>query len=301
MLLMLAEPTNKSKSKKESNNQRIKNIVICADDFGQTPAVSEGIIQLLVAGKINATSCLVNSNYWEDSAAKLKNIYKESMQIGLHLNLTEGKPLTNVTCLQRGELFIGLSPLLIKAFTYRLNKDQIYQELKAQLEQFMTVWGQKPNFLDGHQHIHHLPIVRDVVLDLYREFDLAENKTYVRSVANMVGVTGLKPKIIVATGAKKLERLLDKHAVPHNTTFSGAYNFAENRDFAKVFGEALENITDGGLIMCHPGVSSREYSDVLAKSRPKELAYFLSDEFTQKMSQCGIILLYNMRLSRDKS
>ncbi len=290
MLLMVTECMDKFKSKKKSHNQRIKNIVVCADDFGQTPAVSEGIIQLLVAGRINATSCLVNSGYWSDSAVELKCIYKESMQIGLHLNLTEGEPLTDISSLRRNGLFVGLNPLLIKAFSFQLKKEEIYQELKAQLEQFMTVWGQKPDFLDGHQHIHHLPVVREVVLDLYRKFDLSEHKTYVRSVVNMVGVTGLKSKIIVATGAKKMERLLGKHVIPHNTTFSGAYDFAENSDFAEVFGEALEGITDGGLIMCHPGVDSSAYPDVLAKSRPKELAYFLSDGFTQKMSQCNVVL-----------
>lgn len=290
MLLMLAEPRNKAIAKKEHKNKMIKSITICADDFGQTPAVSDGIIQLLVADKINATSCLVNSSYWAESAVKLRGSYKASMQIGLHLNLTEGKPLTGIACLQRGELFVGLNPLLIRAFTYRLNKTQIYHELKAQLERFISVWGQKPDFLDGHQHIHHLPVVREVVLDLYREFDLTEYKTYVRSVANMVGVAGIKPKIIVATGAKKMARLLDKDTVPHNKTFSGAYDFAEGSDFAKVFGEALENITNGGLIMCHPGVDSSAYPDVLAKSRPKELAYFLSDEFTRKMGQCGVVL-----------
>ncbi len=261
-----------------------KKVIICADDFGQNPAVTSGILQLLKCGKINATSCLVNSKYWVTSAVELKQIYNDKMRVGLHLNLTEGKPLTEIKCLERDELFMGLNPLLIKAFTCRLKSQEIYQELKAQLQTFIDGWGKSPDFIDGHQHIHHLPVVRKILMQLYKEFGLSASQTWIRSVANMVGVRGLKPKIIVGTGAKKLEKLLKQNDVPHNTTFSGAYDFDPENDFAKTFGKALASITDGGLIMCHPGEVSDKYSDSLSHSRPKELAYFMSNSFIECMA-----------------
>ncbi|MDA7742155.1 ChbG/HpnK family deacetylase [Francisellaceae bacterium] len=267
-----------------------KKITICADDFGQNPAVTAGVLQLLKCGKINATSCLVNSKYWEASAVELKQIYNDKMQVGLHLNLTEGKPLTDTKCLKRDGAFMGLNPLLIKAFTCRLKSQQIYQELKAQLQKFISVWGQNPDFIDGHQHIHHLPVVRKVLMQLYKEFGLATSQTWVRSVSNMAGVSGLKPKIIVGTGAKKLEKLLKQNDIPHNTTFSGAYDFNPENDFAETFGKALAAITDRGLIMCHPGEASDRYPDSLSHSRPKELAYFMSNKFSEQMKEAASIL-----------
>jgi predicted glycoside hydrolase/deacetylase ChbG (UPF0249 family) len=128
-------------------------ITVCADDYAQNEAVSKGILQLLEKKKIHATSCLVTTQYWPEHAVWLKK--NKHAKVGLHLNLTEG------------EGFMGLNALLIKSHLRLLNKTKLKAQITAQLEAFAQHMGREPDYIDGHQHVHHLPQVRDALMDVY--------------------------------------------------------------------------------------------------------------------------------------
>jgi predicted glycoside hydrolase/deacetylase ChbG (UPF0249 family) len=51
------------------------------------------------------------------------------------------------------------------------NKDFIRKELKSQIEKVIQA-GIKPTFLNGNQHLHLLPGVMDVTIELAKEFDI---------------------------------------------------------------------------------------------------------------------------------
>lgn len=52
----------------------MSDLCICADDFAQNESISEGILNLASKKRINATSCMVNSLFWQEMAFDLKNI-----------------------------------------------------------------------------------------------------------------------------------------------------------------------------------------------------------------------------------
>ncbi|MCF6765878.1 ChbG/HpnK family deacetylase [Thiotrichales bacterium 19S3-7] len=271
---------------KSTNNKTVcKSIIICADDFGQSQPISEGIFELLQLQRINATSCLTNTNNFK-SAARLLGQLKQTF-IGLHLNLTEGSPLTKAGGLHNYNQFISLNKLLIKSQLRLLKPQVIYQELKAQLDQFIHTFGHMPYFLDGHQHIHHLPIIRDVILTLYKEYHLNKNHTFIRSVKLQVDQFSLKSLIIKYTGAQRFAKLLKQQHIPHNLSFGGIYNF-NPKDFQESFKHTLANITDNGLIMCHPGYKATD--DSLNQSREVELNYFKSDDYIETLKQYNLLL-----------
>lgn len=91
-----------------------KRIVLCADDYGQAPAISQGILNLLDKKRLSATSCIVNSPYWEAHSQWLTQFIQQA-DIGLHLNLTEGKPLSAEYNQHYGTDFQPLSRLLCRA------------------------------------------------------------------------------------------------------------------------------------------------------------------------------------------
>ena len=68
-------------------------LMLCADDFGLDTGISIAIARLARAGRLNAVSCISNSEGWLEDAAWLSGL-PASVNLGLHFNLTEGRPLS---------------------------------------------------------------------------------------------------------------------------------------------------------------------------------------------------------------
>ena len=124
-------------------------IVLCADDYGIAPGVSRAIRDLLERGRLSATSCMVVSPDFAAEGPRLKP-YLDRADIGLHLTLTQDRPL---------------GALMRAAYLGRLDRQAIGAEIDRQVERFTRVLGRAPDFIDGHQHVHLLPAVREPVLE----------------------------------------------------------------------------------------------------------------------------------------
>jgi predicted glycoside hydrolase/deacetylase ChbG (UPF0249 family) len=68
-----------------------RTLTLCADDYGVSPGVSTGIARLARSQRLSAISCITNSPHWEAAAERLAGL-PDSVQVGLHLNFTEGTP-----------------------------------------------------------------------------------------------------------------------------------------------------------------------------------------------------------------
>ena len=71
----------------------MKRVILCADDFGISPGVNQGIIRLAEKERISATSAMVVYDEWP-SNAKILREFKNRIDIGLHFVLTESRPLS---------------------------------------------------------------------------------------------------------------------------------------------------------------------------------------------------------------
>lgn len=261
----------------------MKNIILCADDYGQNPAISQAIIALAENNRLTATSCMVNSDYWQIHAKWLAPV-KQKIDVGLHLNLTEGKPLSQDYLSRYGDKLFSLGNLLLRASMGKLDKKIIESEMHAQIDRFIEGVGHLPVFVDGHQHVHQFPLIRDVFFEVY-EKRLRQQKTYVRCVYDAHGIfhaasgAFLKWLIIQLSGAKIFKKRLEVLAIPHNTSFSGIYSFHTKKPYAEIFPTFLNDVTDGGLIMCHPGLPLTSDPDPIYGARHHEYEYFASDVF----------------------
>lgn len=262
----------------------MKQVTLCADDYSQTPAISQGILKLLQEKRLSATTCMTNSPYWTVHGPWLKTFVGE-VDIGLHLNFTEGNPLTPALSLTDHGQFIALPKLLIQAQLGKLNTQAITTEINAQLDQFITVMGKLPDFVDGHQHIHHFPMIREVLLKTYKD-RLQANGRYLRSVAYKNGLLSLSLKKLALqiTGAHHFQQQLIKQNIPHNNSFSGVYHFKDDINYRSLFLGFLAEIKNGGLIMCHPGLATDNTAtdhDPISKNRAIEFQYLASDSFVK--------------------
>ena len=157
--------------------------VVVADDFGISMERSRGIIQALKSGVVTSTSVMANG----DAAVEAIEMARANGLlgvVGLHLNLTEGRPLSRPQdipslLLQRGETHqpgTGLSggALLRGKMGYRnacvsgeVKAAEAATEARAQLAWFEKHVGCMPHFVDGHQHCHVAPAVREALAAVF--------------------------------------------------------------------------------------------------------------------------------------
>lgn len=263
-----------------------KRIVLCADDYGQALAISQGILALIKQGRLTATSCLVNSPHWMEHAKWLLP-FKNQVDIGLHLNLTEGTPLSP-DYLAKYPKFYSVNRLLIMAFLRRLDQAAIEAECHAQLDQFEAAMGCLPDYVDGHQHVHQFPVIRDALLNVYEQ-RLRQQGSYIR-LANEAPDMCLKKIIIYASGTSALSKQLKKRNIPHNASFAGIYSFHEAHEYPVYFAEFLQKVGDRGLIMCHPGLETVELDDPIGAARVKEYDYFSGSLFVEECKRRSVEL-----------
>jgi chitin disaccharide deacetylase len=267
-----------------------RKIVLCADDYAMSEGISRGIIELLGTGRLSATSVMTNMPEWGSLAPELSP-FRRIRGIGLHLNLTTGRSLTDMPFICPGGEFLRLPELIQRAFTGRLPESEIREELDRQFDAFIEVMGQAPDFVDGHQHVHVLPVIRQALLSVLSQRGLA-GAVWLRDPSD-----GIVPIIRREVGANKA--LLVKGIAIGFRAAATAAGFTTNEGFSgfspldpKISGErvitrAFSSLGSRPVIMCHPGYVEPSLRDIdpVVESRPAELAYLASEAFGLFMAE----------------
>jgi predicted glycoside hydrolase/deacetylase ChbG (UPF0249 family) len=285
---------------KEGVNKR--RVTLSADDYGLAPGVSCGIRELLAAGRLTGTACMTGGPHWPDEAARLKTIHGENpFDVGVHLTLTEQPAITDMPGLAPDGRLPGLGRLIGLALTGRIDRAEVAGELTAQIDRFEAAWGAPPDFLDGHHHAHQLPIVGDVVLDLYRT-RLNPGRAWIRRCTAPLGRvlgTGVAVRRALVIGAlgRSFSRRLDRAGVVSNRVFAGVRDFTGEPPYATLMRNWLIGAPDGTLIMCHPGYVDDvlRAADSLTSPREEELSYLISPEFPALLDELGMTLASPLR------
>jgi len=157
------------------------------------------------------------------------------------------------------------------------------------LRAFINAYGVPPKFIDGHQHVHHLPGLRNTILDM------AEHVQPLPALRNTGRLLGpgftFKRRMIELTGGRALVRALKQRQLAHNPALLGAYDF-EELDYGALMRRWLKLLpAEGGLLFCHPGLRDPDDPpDAIAAARSRELAYLASKDFTEDLAEAGVVL-----------
>lgn len=251
-----------------------KHIVICADDFGIDPAADEAILQLAGLGRLNATSCLAEGPGFAGHASALR---ASGLQLGLHLNFTESIGGTVV--------HMPVSALILKAWLRRLPTAQVDAQIARQLDAFEAALGGPPDFVDGHQHVHQFPVIRDALLrTLAQRYGGRLPWLRYTRMGQMNGVPlGLRFKagIIGLLGARAFAGRARGMGFRMNRRFLGVYDFQGGRTaYAGLLQSWLAGAEDGDLMMCHPATRTIP-GDEVGKQRRAEFDVLKSDEMAE--------------------
>src|SRR5215213_1752309 len=273
----------------------MRRIWLCADDYGISPGVNSAIRDLVTRGRLNATSVMVVApSFSRDEADALASLNADAQHvaIGLHLTLTGPvRPLTQYAPVADGA-FLPLARTLRLAMQRRLDMAALAAEFRAQFEAFAGAFGRPPDFVDGHQHVHLFPQVRQAALETTSRM---APQAWMRQCGSMLPLHRrlTDPKgLLIAWLSREFRARAQKLGIATNPAFAGTYAFRPNADFSTLFPRFLEGLPAGALVMCHPGHVDAELErlDSLTTLRKREYAYFCSDAFPKALKSHDLTL-----------
>jgi predicted glycoside hydrolase/deacetylase ChbG (UPF0249 family) len=260
-------------------------IAICADDYALTPRISSAILDLARAGRISAVSCMTASPLWPELGLALKPL-ADKVDVGLHLTLVEETPLTPMPRTLRDGRLPSVGRLIAQSYLGQVPREEISDEVDAQIAAFTAVMERPPAHIDGHLHAHVLPGIREIVLAA------AERMTprpWLRTITDRAvwsRPAGFKAAVLNLLG-KPFTREARARGFATNDGFSGFYDFTAG-SYTDLFPAFLRAAGPRHLILCHPGDQNDEAA-ALAKARGREYAFLNSAAFAAVLPPENIV------------
>jgi predicted glycoside hydrolase/deacetylase ChbG (UPF0249 family) len=209
-------------------------LIINADDFGLSDPVNKAIDYCFNHRLINSTSMMVNTPEFEQ-ACQLANTSWYKNHIGLHVNLTEGRPISNFNIKKYLDAEGHWDSHTITAFRLTESaevKKAFRTEILVQLKRFEDA-GFKPSHINAHHHTHTLPWLFPVFLQICSE------KKYPLRLAQ----TNFNGSIIKAAYRKTINTILIKKRLNFSDYFESLDSFEKRKSV--MVGHIVE-------IMVHP-------------------------------------------------
>lgn len=278
------------------NDAALRRIWLCADDYGMAEGVNRAIRHLISRGRLNATSVMVvGPAIARAEVAALQEAAAASPRcaIGLHVTLTAPfRPLSMYFRPLDGGLFLPFPKLLRAGLLRRVDAGLVEDEVLAQLAAFGELFGRAPDFVDGHQHAQLFPQVRDGFLRAVKE---AAPDAWVRQgghrkpLGNLLG----EPKALVLDVlSAQFRRRAGRAGIAFNPAFAGAYDFSPQSDFGALMRGFIQDLPEGGLVMCHPGFVDETLAglDPVTTAREAEHAYLAGEQFPAMLAANKVTL-----------
>jgi chitin disaccharide deacetylase len=275
----------------------MRRIWLCADDYGISAGVGLAIRDLVVRGRLNATSVLVLAaacHRSEALALAALNATMPRVAIGLHVALTAPfRPLHRDFRTLADGAFMPLGATVRHAFLRRFDQVSLVAELNAQLDRFCELFGRAPDYIDGHHHVHLLPQVRDALLVVAKA--RAAN-AWIRQCgrgASLISKLGDYKGFFLDLLSRDFQRRAAAAGLRTNPAFAGTYEFNADADFAALFPRFLDRLPEGSVVMCHPGFVDAELQrlDPLTTLREREYAFLAGDSFPRVLAALDVGLL----------
>ena len=134
-------------------------LLIQADDYGITRAVSRGIIFGINYGLIRNTGIFTNMDWTEECLDMIKP-YLAQIDLGIDLNISTGKPISPAnqipTLVDQEGVFLSSWESRKRDEAYenknRVSMKEVYQEFEAQIQRFIKLVGKKPDYIHSHAY-----------------------------------------------------------------------------------------------------------------------------------------------------
>lgn len=265
------------------------NLIVAADDFGLTEGVSRGIVGCVRAGRVTAVGCMTSMPSWATSGRWLRDL---DVDLGVHLTLTDFVSLGPVPSVTKDGKLPSLRWLAARAMVRCLDGAAIEREIERQVQKLADVVGRAPDYIDGHHHVHQLPVVRDAVVRVAQRHGMWVRTCWdTRDNIEARGESVLKARGLAFAAAGLRDAALAA-GLTTNRGFVGAYDFGMEAPYLHRVYRWLTQLPDFSVLMCHPGDVDPELAkrDKVVATRELELEALRSAAFAALVVERGFHL-----------
>lgn len=153
----------------------MKQLIVCADDFGLDTAVNEAVEAAHRDGVLTCASLMVGAPAAADAVARARRL--PGLRVGLHLVLVEGRPTAPSGAIadlidETGEFDGRMVRAGFRFFFLPRVRRQLATEIRAQFEAFRAT-GLRLDHVNAHKHMHLHPTVAGLIVAIGRQYGLA--------------------------------------------------------------------------------------------------------------------------------
>jgi hopanoid biosynthesis associated protein HpnK len=285
----------------------VRNLIVNADDLGWTQGVNRGIAEAHRNGIVTSASLLANGKAFAGAVELVRAM--PGLGVGVHLNLSDGAPVTQREQVNRlvneaGMLEGGPESLLLRLARRSLALDQVEREWEAQIRKARGA-GIQPTHLDGHKHVHMLPGLFEIALRLAKRHGIgavrvAHEASNLRAALSSGGehhASVVMKQGVQARGLKLLARdargQAERMGIATADYFCGIAQTGEmtREGVARLLKSLPEGTTE---LMCHPGYVDAELGESATRlqgSRQAEVEILTDTGIRNLVASQGIRLI----------
>jgi predicted glycoside hydrolase/deacetylase ChbG (UPF0249 family) len=216
-------------------------IIVNADDLGISCQVNDAVFSLMAEGRVTSATMLAIGPLVAEAAARVRDF--PMCSFGVHLNLTEFKPLTTDS---------ALAPILNEAGEFNSNRirkihvgsrlrEAIFHEWCAQIERLRTL-GVELSHIDSHHHVHTIPSLFPVLKRVQKACGIRR----VRLSMNIYGPRAKTSSLLLLKKRLWNFAVRNLHATITTAGMTDLDTFVETAGRMKAAAQTIE-------VMVHPG------------------------------------------------
>jgi predicted glycoside hydrolase/deacetylase ChbG (UPF0249 family) len=217
---------------------------------------------------------MANAKYFNDALENVIVRYPD-LKIGLHVNLTYGRPISRKPIIpllanKEGKFKHSFVSLVRIKKSDELQR-QIYQEIKAQIEKAIR-FGIKLNHIDSHEHIHIIPFINKILKELAAKYEIMRIREFNESMLTTIKISR---SILILLNINTAKFLLLKILNTKNNTNRDLYFFSILLT-GKIKREHIKRLRNGKYepkeieVMVHPGDKNIDKSSIIENNRVRK-------------------------------
>ena len=254
-------------------------VIVHADDFGETVEITDGIRMCIEAGVVTSASIMANMPATA-YALPVARVLEDRASFGVHLNFCEGRPLTAArTLIGKDGGFHAKRALAVRAMMGRLSLRELETEIVAQLARVHDA-GVRISHVDGHKHLHQLPIISAAVANILPRFGIERVRiTRLRRLRALDQPSAFVRELLAWHGSRVFGRI--RLRSPVRTVDLKA--IVEDQLLHRHI-KAIVDAAGAVELCCHPGTPAADVGKPGSHRRAAELDYLLSSGFRELLT-----------------
>lgn len=237
----------------------MKTLVVTADDVGLHPGMTLGALRAHEQGIVTACSVVANGRALDDAVERLRD--RPQLDVGAHLTFVGGeRPLSPPEQVRSllgpdGAFLPGFRAFAARYFLGRIDAAELEAELRRQIERLLAA-GLELVHLNSHQHLHVLPRVFEIVLELGEDYHIPWVRIP-RDPKVSLSPRSLEIGILNRIGRQARRRAKGIKTASRTVGILDAGHLTPGR-LARILND-VEGVTE---LVCHPGVGDGELAGV---------------------------------------